>query len=179
RIARNYFRLTVDPRMNIFHEDGRMFINREDPKLYDAVLMDAFGSLFSVPAHLTTLEAVTNIHRILRDDGVVIFNLGSAITGKGNRFLNAELQTYREVFPHVLLFKVVSNYPDDRLQNLIIVALKSPTTFAPTSDDPVIDSLLTHRYIPQTDNPELVLTDDLAPVEYYNSFAQNFYLQQR
>ena len=27
--------------------------------------MDAFGSLFSVPTHLTTVEAVTGLNRIL------------------------------------------------------------------------------------------------------------------
>ncbi|MEO6051554.1 MAG: fused MFS/spermidine synthase [Pyrinomonadaceae bacterium] len=178
-IARDYFRLTNDPRMNIIHEDGRMFINRADSKMYDAVLMDAFGSLFSVPAHLTTLEAVSNIHRILKDDGIVIFNLGSAVTGKGSRFLNAEVQTYRQVFPHVLLFKVNSAYPDDSLQNLIIVALKSPDKSDSLSEDPIIASLLTHRYEPQSVSPEPVLTDDLAPVEYYNSLAQNLFLANR
>ncbi|MFZ1701092.1 MAG: fused MFS/spermidine synthase [Pyrinomonadaceae bacterium] len=178
-IARRFFRMKDDPQINIIHEDGRMFINRTDGGKYDAILMDAFGSLFSVPTHLTTIEAVKHFGRILKDNGVVIFNLGSAINGPGSRFLNAELATYKKVFPNVYIFKVNFDYPDEKLQNLIIVASKSSTPFERLTSDPQIASLLEHRYtneIPITTN---ILTDDLAPVEYYNSIAQNIYLSER
>ena len=178
-IARDHFRLTDDARMQIIHEDGRMYVNRAESDKYDAVLMDAFGSLFSVPYHLTTREAVVNLSRILKDDGVVIFNLGSAITGPGSKFLQAELRTYRDVFPNVYLFKVRSDYTDDKMQNLIIVASRSPQPAAMTSDDPGIASLLDHQYTVDLALNEPILTDDLAPVEYYNSIAQNLYLSSR
>lgn len=178
-IARDFFRLRDDPRMTIYHEDGRMFINRAQSNKYDAVLMDAFGSLFSVPTHLTTREAVAHLHRILKEDGVVIFNLGSAITGPGSGFLQAELRTYEDVFPHVYLFKVNPNYANERMQNLIIVASKSPLQPTFNSDDPVIASLLEHRCPKPVDASALILTDNLAPVEYYNSIAQNLYLSNR
>jgi len=176
-IARKFFGLQEDPRLNIFHDDGRMFINRANPGKYDAVLMDAFGSLFSVPTHLATVEAVRSIHRILKHDGVVIFNLGSAITGQGSHFLNAELHTYRQIFPNVYLFKVNPSYTDDRIQNLILVASKSDVPFH--SSDPEIAKLLTHRYDSHEVKSLPILTDDLAPVEYYNSIAQNLYLSNR
>lgn len=176
-IARRFFRLKDDPRLQIIHEDGRMYARRSDAGIYDAVLMDAFGSLFSVPYHLTTREAVTDFHRVLRDDGIVVFNLGAAISGPASRFLHSELKTYREVFPYVLLFKVNLEYEDARLQNLIIVASKTP--LKPAGDDPAIADLLTHRYeAPAMDDVE-TLTDDLAPVEYYNSIAQQVYLSQK
>lgn len=178
-IARSFFRLNDDPRMHILHEDGRMFLNRAETATYDAVLMDAFGSLFSVPTHLTTVEAVTQMHRILNDDGLVIFNLGSAITGEGSGFLHAEFNTYRQVFPRVFLFKVNADYADERIQNLIIVATKS-TTDLPTqpSSDQIISSLLANRREFQIE-PAAILTDDLAPVEHYNSIAQNLYLMKK
>ncbi len=190
-VAREFFRLKDDTRLNIIHEDGRMFINRADSGKYDAILMDAFGSLFSVPAHLTTIEAVNHLNRILTDDGVIIFNLGSAITGPASGFLQAELATYRQAFPHVYLFKVNSDYPDEKLQNLIIVASRSskaPSVVQPNfphspistnAADSTTISLLSKLYtlpLPQT-HP--VLTDDLAPVEHYNSTAQNIYLKTR
>ena len=106
QIARDHFRLTDNERLNLIHEDGRMYVNRAPTGSYDVVLMDAFGSLFSVPHHLTTLEAVTNIHRVLADDGVVIFNLGSALAGDASLFFQAEFATYRQVFAHVYVFKV-------------------------------------------------------------------------
>ncbi len=176
RIARRFFGLTDDPRMTIFHEDARMYINRTGAKQYDAVLMDAFGSLFSVPHHLTTIEAVRELSRILKDDGVVIFNLGSAVKGPSSGFLQAELRTYMEVFPQVHLFKVRPEYTDDRLQNIIIVASKAPVQADLTSHDPQISDLLNRRFSTEVSLNRDILTDDLAPVEYYNSIAQNIYL---
>lgn len=178
QIARNHFRMQDDPRMQIFHEDGRMYINRADSLKYDAILMDAFGSLFSVPHHLTTVEAVTHLDRILKDDGVVIFNLGAAIKGPGSKFLQAELATYKRVFPQLHLFKVNADYNDERLQNLIIVASKSSVVNTSPIDGQIA-SLMSHRYIQDLTLEENILTDDLAPVEYYNSIAQNLYLSTR
>ncbi|MBK6590077.1 MAG: fused MFS/spermidine synthase [Acidobacteria bacterium] len=180
RIARDHFRMKDDPRMQIFHEDGRMFINRAETAKYDTILMDAFGSLFSVPHHLTTLEAVTQFSRILSDDGVIVFNLGAAISGEGSTFLAAELATYKQVFPQVHLFKVNSDYPDEKLQNLIMVASKStdPALIQDT-DSTAMRLLLDHRYTGTLPQGAAILTDDLAPVEYYNSIAQNLYLSSR
>lgn len=174
-IARKFFRLNDDPRLNIIHQDGRIYLNNAENNKYDAVLMDAFGSLFSVPFQLTTVEAVRQISRVLKDDGIVIFNLGAAIKGDSSHFLQAEIKTYREVFPQVFLFKVNADYTDEQLQNLIIVAVKGTEMRSFVSIDPEMSVLLEHNYqenFPQTQD---VITDDLAPVEYYNSLAQRSY----
>ena len=172
-IAKKYFRLEENPRLKIFHEDGRIFLNNADANKYDAVLMDAFGSLFSVPFQLTTVEAVQNINRVLKPDGVVIFNVGGAITGDSSKFLQAELATYRKVFPQVLLFKVDAKKTDEQLQNLIIVAIKEKNSAPLTSSDAEIQTLLTNLYDKELQIKAEILTDELAPVEYYNSFAQS------
>lgn len=174
-IARRFFRLEENPRLKIIHEDGRAYLNRAAANSYDAVLMDAFGSLFSVPFQLTTVEAVERVNRTLTDDGVVIFNLGATIKGDANRFLQAELKTYKRVFPRVYLFKVNADYADDRLQNLIIVACKEKNAVALESNDAEISNLLAHLYKENLDSEIEILTDDLAPIEYYNSFAQRAY----
>src|SRR5690606_34477778 len=101
RLAREHFRLPIDPRLNIVHQDGRIFLNSAEPEQYDAVFIDAFGSLLSVPFHLTTVEAVRGVERILRPGGVAILNMGSAVSGDRAAFLNAELATYRSIFPEV------------------------------------------------------------------------------
>jgi spermidine synthase len=172
-IARQYFQLADDDRMGIVHEDGRIFLNRAPNGKYNAVFLDAFGSLFTVPYQLTTVEAVRHVHRVLDERGVVIFNLGSAIRGGSSRFLQAELATYRSVFENVLVFKVDPNQPDERTQNLIIVACKFVCGSMQTTDDPEIARLLGHLYTADFPVDMPVLTDDLAPVEYYNSFGQN------
>jgi spermidine synthase len=177
QIARRFFRLTDDPRLQIIHEDGRVFLNRCETGKFDVVLLDAVGSLFTVPYQLTTLEAVENIHRSLKDDGVVIFNLGSSITGPGSGFLAAEFATYKMIFPSVFVFKVNKNYTGAQLQNLIIVASKKSSLSLLASDDQLINEMLQHRI--EYDSEAAVLTDDLAPVEYFNSFAQNLYRRNR
>ncbi|MCY7374519.1 MAG: fused MFS/spermidine synthase, partial [Pyrinomonadaceae bacterium] len=174
-IAREFFRLENNPRLKITHQDGRIFLNQTDANQFDVVLMDAFGSLFSVPFQLTTVEAVSQISRVLKDDGVVIFNLGGAIKGDASKFLQAQLKTYRRVFPKVYLFKINADFPDERLQNLIIVACKEKNAAPLTSDDAEISNLLNHRYGETIAADLEILTDDLAPVEYYNSFAQSLY----
>jgi len=174
-IARRFFRLQEHPNLNIFHEDGRLYLNRAAANEYDVVLMDAFGSLFSVPFHLTTVEAVRNISRVLKDDGVVIFNLGGAIKGDAARFLQAEMKTYKTVFPQVYLFKVNADYNDGQLQNLIIIACKNENAAPLTSDNAEMSALLKHLYTKDINSEIETLTDDLAPVEYYNSFAQSVY----
>ncbi|MEJ7701702.1 MAG: fused MFS/spermidine synthase [Pyrinomonadaceae bacterium] len=174
KIARRFFRLRDDPRLKIFHQDGRTFLNQAESNRYDAILMDAFGSLFSIPFQLTTIEAVQQIDRALKDDGVVIFNLVSAIEGDSSRFLQAEIKTYQQVFPQVFLFKINSHYPDDRVQNLIIVASKKNFASLISNEAQMIE-LLNHLYGRKFESEINILTDDLAPVEYYNSFGQSVY----
>ncbi len=177
-LARQYFRLEDDPRLTIFHEDGRTFLNRAPANTYDAVMVDAFGSLFSIPHQLTTVEAVREMYRVLRDDGIVIINIGSAISGRGSRFLQAEHATYATVFPEVVIFKVRPERRDEELQNVILVARKSdPTLPCPqcpdlsTSTDDRISRMLSTRYTADLPPSHPILTDDLAPVERYNSLA--------
>ncbi|MCA1608906.1 MAG: hypothetical protein LC730_05545, partial [Acidobacteria bacterium] len=118
------------------------------------------------------VEAVRQIERALKDGGIVIFNLGSAIRGPGSGFLQAEFKTYQSVFPYVYLFKVRPELADDALQNLIVVACKAncledarfPAAFE-------IPELLDRRYTPPLPLDKPILTDDLAPVEYYGSIG--------
>ena len=176
-LAKKYFNLQEDPRLKIFHEDGRIFLNDSAPAKYDAVFLDAFGSLFSVPFHLTTVEAVREVDRVLKPGGVVIFNLGGAVKGKASRFLNAEIATYKQIFPQVLLFKVRPERPDTDVQNLIIVASKAENQLNFQSDDEQLSGILNNLHKEPLSLNEKILTDDLAPVEFYNSFGQTNYQQ--
>ncbi len=178
-IAKRYFRLPDDPRLHIFHEDGRTFVTMAESGRYDVIMMDAFGSLFSVPYQLTTIEAVRQMKRALKDEGVVIFNLGSAIHGPASRFLIAELSTYRAVFESVSVFKVNQSYPDDQLQNLMIVAAKHPPELGAEHVDLDSADLLGHIYKGEIPPTEALITDDLAPVEYYNAIALDNYIAGR
>ena len=170
RLARKHFRLPEDPRLKIVHQDGRIFLNTAEPEQYDAVFIDAFGSLLSVPFHLTTVEAVRGVERVLRPGGVAILNMGSAVTGDRAAFLNAELATYRSIFPEVRVFKVRPERPDDEIQNVMIVARKAAGTPRNAETDEELDRLLASEISPPSVDARL-LTDDLAPVERFSAFA--------
>ncbi len=167
-LARKYFNLRDDPRLRIIHEDGRIFLNRAPDAAYDAVFLDAFTALFSIPFHLTTRESVVELSRVLKPDGVVVFNLGGAMTGPRSSFCLVELATYRSVFPEVLVFKVRPERPDEDVQNLIIVARKSAASNAGTIEPELVRLLANRRQVDASGDVR-ILTDDLAPVEYFNS----------
>jgi spermidine synthase len=168
-IARKYFNLKDDPRLRIIHEDGRIFLNNAPDGVYDTVFIDAFTAHLNVPFHLTTREAATEVKRVLKPGGVVIFNVGGALMGPGGRFFHAELATYREVFADVTVFKVRPERRDDQMQNLIIVARASATPIDTADSDPEMTRLLANIRPVEPDRSIPVLTDELAPVEFYNS----------
>lgn len=170
--ARAYFNLEDHPNLRIFHEDGRIFLNQNRQK-YDVILVDAFTSVYSVPFQLTTLESVRQMEKSLTDNGVIILNIISAFEGEGAKFLQAEMRTYQEVFPNIYLFKARKEKAENLAQNAILVATKSnKITFE--SNDETISNLLKNRYEKTIDLSLPILTDDLAPVEYYNSLAQKY-----
>lgn len=167
-LAREFFRLEDNPNLRIFHEDGRVFLNQNQTK-YDVILIDAFTSLYSVPFQLTTVEAVEEISRSLNENGIVIVNLISAFEGDGAKFLQSEVKTYKNYFPNIYLFKP-NKKAENLAQNAILVATKS-NNFTLESVDEKISILLKNRYEKDLNLDLPILTDDLAPVEYYNSLA--------
>ncbi len=147
-IARKHFNLVDSDRMNIYHEDGRTFL--ESHFAYDAIFVDAFNNSGSVPFHLATQEAIKQLHNSLTDNGVVIVNMIGSTEGPGKRFIESELATYQSVFPFVALYPLGKNSTD--LQNIMLVATKQEvlSDIAPLS-------------------PARILTDDWAPVDYFLS----------
>jgi spermidine synthase len=165
-IARKEFNLRDNPRLRIFHDDARVFINRTEEK-YDAILGDAFKSLYTIPFQLTTLEATERMYSMLNEGGLVIQNLHASLSGKNSYFLKIIFNTYQEVFPQVYLFRVHKERENEDIQSVILVALKSQTKPKFQNNDPELDAYLALRL----ENPSVeglpVLTDEYAPVEHY------------
>ncbi len=163
--ARAYFGLTDNSRLKIIHEDGRIFLN-QNAQTYDAILIDAFNSFSSIPFHLTTREAVQRVSDRLNEDGAVVLNVISALTGPKAKFLEAEYQTYASVFPQVAVLRVTDREPE-QLQNLILVASKSAAPLSWESADLEINQYLQRRWDGTSGRSVPILTDDFAPVDYY------------
>lgn len=169
-LAKKYFNLKESPRLNIYHEDGRVYLNTTQEK-YDVIFGDAFASRYSLPYQLTTKEAVEKKYNILNNDGLVILNIISSLGGKRGQFLRAEYATYKSVFPQVYLFPVREPDNGSEVQNIILVALKSKINPTFNSNDLELNKYLQHLWKEEVDIDMPILTDDYAPVEYYSNKA--------
>jgi spermidine synthase len=162
-LAKKYFGLKDNPRLNIFHADGRIYLN-QNTKRYDAIYGDAFKS-YNPPYQLTTKESAERIYESLADNGVVLINIISSVEGYKGQFLRAEYKTFKELFPEVYVFAVST--PDAYTpQNLMLVAMKQkPASMA--SGDPELQKFLTHLWTKKITDDMPILTDDFAPVDNY------------
>ena len=66
-----------------------------------------------------------------------------------------------------MIFPVADFIDGTRVQNIILVALKSETIPGPNDTDPELDSFLQHLWKTPIDMDKPILTDDFAPVDYY------------
>ena len=169
-IARKYFGLIDAPRMSILHEDGRIFLNRNE-KVYDVIFMDAFNSASSIPFHLTTTEAVQKMHDQVREGGAVLVNLISAFEGDRGKFFRAEYATYKKIFPQVYVFGIDDRVNGGTVQNLMLVALKSSKVPLFEEADASLCDKLSHLWTKSVPGDVPILTDDFAPVEYYKKLS--------
>ncbi|MER6157947.1 fused MFS/spermidine synthase [Streptomyces sp. NPDC001868] len=99
RIDRERLGLRAEAGIAVRAEDGRLGLRRLDTGSRDLVVGDAFGGV-SVPWHLTTVEAMTDVRRVLDEDGLYVANL---IDHGGLDFARAEAATLAETFDHVAL----------------------------------------------------------------------------
>ncbi|MEK7604759.1 MAG: fused MFS/spermidine synthase [Patescibacteria group bacterium] len=174
--SEKYFHLNrQDPRLRVFHEDGRTYLNHSK-ETYDIIYLDAFQSFYGVPWQLTTLEATRKVFNMLNKDGVLVANVPAALTGLYSGFFQAEFKTYQSVFPEVHAYAVTSPQEEERVQNIIMVAFKNKETIRTTpNDDSEINEQLTHRWYGSIDPKTSILTDDFAPTDYFSSMFVNLH----
>ena len=151
------FRPTPD--IDVVVGDARLSIADLDDDRFDLIVGDAFTGL-TVPWHLTTIEFVAELDRVLDADGVVVLNL---VDGGDAGFARAELATFATRFDHVGLIAPPDGIPADRGRNLILVAAHSPI---PALEIDERDGSLLHA----DETAALIdgvepLRDDFAPVD--------------
>jgi len=165
-LAKKYFNLKDNKNLTIYHEDWRVFLNKTKNK-YDVIFWDAFSSHHSLPYQLTTKEAIQKNYDILNENWVVILNIISAIQWEAWLFLQAEYKTYKSIFPQVYVFPVKDKNDWNKIQNIILVAIKSKIKPLFKSPDLVLNNYLKHLWNKEIKSDLPILTDDFAPVDYY------------
>ena len=160
-IAQKHFGLDItNPRLKIYHQDGRSFLNRTNNK-YDTILIDAFKGL-NAPFELTTYEALTKAKNLLNDNGMVITNMISALEGKDADFIEYEYATYKAVFPEVKLYKVRDTNKDEE-QNLILIGFKNKIENIDETKEKQYANLL-NREITDFSSDRRIVTDHYSPI---------------
>jgi len=100
-IAKSHCGVLEDERTQIYVEDGRDFIERQEGR-YDLIVLDCFGPE-SIPVHLLTSEFLHGVSKALVKEGVAAAN----IWGRNhNRLYEHMLLTYRDVFEDVYVMDV-------------------------------------------------------------------------
>jgi len=172
RVAEQYFGVDpANPRLHIYNEDGRIFLQQNNQK-YDLVVLDAYSKSY-VPFHLMTLEFFRLLADHLTLNGAVISNLIASISGAGSQLLGAEINTMHSVFPNVYAFATDGvAYPD--VQNIIIldalshralteIGFQQLATASTASGLSLLGDVSNFFMMPPNKQP--VLTDNFAPVD--------------
>lgn len=187
KLAEKFFDLNDSPRLEIFHQDGRVFLDKVSGK-YDAIFIDAFAS--SIPFHLTTEEFVGKVFEHLNDGGVVAMNIVASVKGDTGRFLRAEYATYKLFSDFVYVLPVQEPENGDRIQNIILVAVRGDVTTSDACPAPIpplppaggwrssgldwcgvvnteFKEYLDHLWTDNIETDMPILTDNFAPVDQY------------
>jgi spermidine synthase len=69
-LAVEHFSLEKSPRIRTYVEDGRRLLSDSEEE-YDLIFSDAYHSLYSIPAHLTTVEFFKLAKQRMSEDGVL------------------------------------------------------------------------------------------------------------
>ena len=161
-LAQKYFGLDITKeKLKIYHQDGRRYLNTTNKK-YDCILIDAFKGI-NAPFQLTTKEALENAKKDLKENGIIITNIVSALEGDKSEFIKKEYATYQKVFKHVRIYQAQQGlFNDDEIQNLIIVGFKGDIEENQETYETYKELL--QKELTQYKTKENYVTDDLCSI---------------
>ena len=100
-LAKEYCGFEEDARLRVFVDDGRDFIETSSGG-YDVIVLDSFDT-DSIPAHLTTLEFVSAVKKVLAPEGIAIANVWGR---EANPLYASMLMTYQAAFADIYILDV-------------------------------------------------------------------------
>ncbi|GAB2776910.1 fused MFS/spermidine synthase [Nocardioides salsibiostraticola] len=145
--------------------DGRLMLDDLGTAEFDVVVGDAFGGV-SVPWHLTTVEAVGAIRRVLDDDGIYLMNV---IDHGRLAFVRAVVATTAKEFDHVTLLAAPAALAGEDGGNFVVLASARPVDLETLAERMAERGTgwdqLTGTALREWVGDAPVLTDDYAPVD--------------
>ncbi len=177
-VGRQYFDVN-DPNLNVIIQDGRWALEKSTKK-YDIISVDAYRPPY-IPWHMTTREFFLIVKDHLKEDGVLVINVGRG--GDDRRLIDSLYSTIHSVFPTLYVTDLSASF------NSILFATNSDTTLENFLDNyvqlynnpetpPLLLEVMAATYDGLQEPPaveSMVFTDDLAPIEQLtNSIVMNF-----
>jgi spermidine synthase len=128
---------------------------------YDLIIHDCFTG-GSEPAHLLTVEALSQLRRLLSDQGILALNFVAFFQDGQNAALVSVARTIAQVFPHHSVF--VSE-PGKDFNDFIFLASGNPIDLGSPTLDAGQVTWLKDRSISLDETQGVILTDDFNPLE--------------
>jgi predicted membrane-bound spermidine synthase len=124
-VARRYFAFPTDPRLRVFTQDARRYV-QTTKGIYDIVVLDAYYA-DALPFHLTTQEFFRETKSRMATDGVMAYNVISALEGEKSQVFRSLYRTAGTVWAHLWVFRVNAGQPalPESRQNIIVLATDS------------------------------------------------------
>lgn len=125
-LAREYFDLPNDSRMQTIVADGRDYIDSTSKK-YDLIVIDAFVE-YDIPESLLSIEAAYRYSDILTKKGVLALNFIARYHTTKTTIAHRLMATFESVFNNVELYQSDTEVDRRADQNLLLVASKQAAT---------------------------------------------------
>jgi len=158
-VAREYFALPEDERVEIYVDDGRNFLATSN-ETYDVVIVDAFDD-DRMPRDLTTEEFLRSVRDHLEDDGVIAYNCIGAVYGPRSKPFRSLYRTAANIWRRLWVFPIgISDDATDKTRNIILIA-----TDAKLSTDELLQRIASR-------------VDGLVTVPKFERFGEDLYRQR-
>ncbi|HEX9093801.1 MAG TPA: fused MFS/spermidine synthase [Coriobacteriia bacterium] len=122
-VSKRYFGLPEDARSRVFVQDARRFV-QTSRDMYDIVVIDCYYD-DALPFHLTTQEFLREVKARTAPDGVVVYNVISALEGDRSKLFRSMYRTAGGVWDRLWVFRVnvgQGSDPSARSNNIVLAS---------------------------------------------------------
>ncbi|ORY07465.1 S-adenosyl-L-methionine-dependent methyltransferase [Basidiobolus meristosporus CBS 931.73] len=154
--AKQFFDLPEPAQVHI--QDGREYINYGEPAVYDYILHDVFTG-GSVPATLFSLEALLEMKKVLKPDGILALNFLGSNLHPYNHTMAHVTHTLKAVFPHIRCY-AEGTKNEKGVQNFVYFASSESISFRAPLEDEIHDSYIREDMLHRMPQMEVDLTYD-------------------